>query len=83
MLIKKGRDSNLFPLSQMMVETEQVAGKITDNYYLVDDLAGMFFFFFHLLLDKPLEHLKCCVIFLLDGKVNKSRCLYVDVPELI
>jgi hypothetical protein len=38
-----------------MVKTEQVAGHISDYFYPVDDFTGMFSFF-HLLLDKPLEH---------------------------
>ncbi len=57
----------LFPFSRLMAGTEQVAEDITNNFYLVDDLTGMFFF--HLLLDKPLEHLKWLMIFLPDGKV--------------
>ena len=47
----------LRPFSQLMVETEQMARNITDNLYLVDDFTCMFFFFY-LLLDEPLEHLK-------------------------
>ncbi len=53
-----------------MIETEQVAGNITNNFYLVDDLAGMFFFF-NLLFDEPLEHLERCVIFFLGCKIYK------------
>jgi len=63
-------DFSLCLFSQLMVKTEQVAGNISDNFYLVDDFTGMFFFF-HLLIDKPLEHFKCCMIFLPDGKIHK------------
>jgi len=60
----------------MMVETEQVAGDVTDNVYLVDNLAGMFFFL-HLLFYEPLDHLKSCVIFLLNCRIDNPWIMAV------
>ena len=54
----------------MMVQVEQVARNTPDNFYLNQDLACMFFFF-HLLLYKPLKHLEGCAVLFLDCKVDK------------
>ncbi len=53
-----------------MVKKEPVVDTFSGNFYLVDDFTGIFIFF-HLVLDKPLEHFKCCMIFIPDGKIHK------------